>query len=291
MPDILRAILLMVLGSFFFMIADMFLKFATQSLPLGLVTLFMGLGMAVVFLIMMLRRGDAIFDRRYLHGAMAMRCAGESIGVIGIIIALTYAPFSTVTALMQSLPLVLTAMGVIFLGEKVGLHRLLALFAGLVGVLIIIRPGLAGFDAFATFTLVGVAGMALRDFGTRIMPASISTAALSFYGALMIVLTGVGMMLISQDWTVPNLREAGLLSGLIAAAIIATLAIATSMRLGDVSTIAPFRYVRIVFGVGAGILVFGESLDLPTIVGSVIVVGAGLYSWMRERRLVLASSD
>ena len=287
MPDILRAILLMVVGSFFFMVGDMFLKFSTETLPLGLVTIILGTGMAVIFLVMMLQRGDRIFDRAYLHYAMAMRCAGESIGVIGVILALTYSPFSTVTALMQSLPLVLTAMGVIFLGEKVGIHRILALFAGLIGVLIIIRPGLEGFDAFATFTLLGVAGMALRDFGTRIMPAAVSTTTLSFYGSLMIIVTGVGMMMITQDWTVPAGREIVFLTGLVTAAVIATLAVATSMRLGDVSTIAPFRYVRIVFGVGAGIIVFGETVDLPTIIGSVIVVGAGLYSWMRERRLAL----
>jgi len=62
------------------------------------------------------------------------------------------------------------------------------------------------------------------------------------------------------------------------------------MRLGDVSVISPFRYVRVVFGVGAGVLVFGESVDVAVIVGSSIVVGAGLYSWTRERKLALAQA-
>jgi drug/metabolite transporter (DMT)-like permease len=59
--------------------------------------------------------------------------------------------------------------------------------------------------------------------------------------------------------------------------------------LGDVSVISPFRYVRVVFGVGAGILIFGESVDFPIILGSTIVVAAGLYSWMRERKLAQES--
>ena len=66
---------------------------------------------------------------------------------------------------------------------------------------------------------------------------------------------------------------------------------AVNSALIDVSVISPFRYVRVVFGVGAGILVFGETVDLPVILGSTIVIGAGLYSWMRERKLTLNATD
>jgi drug/metabolite transporter (DMT)-like permease len=169
----------------------------------------------------------------------------------------------------------------------VGWRRILALVAGLVGVLIIIRPGMTGFDLFATFTLLGVAGMAIRDFGTRIMPREISTAALSFYGSLTIVLMGMAMIVFSGDWRPPTGEGMRYIVGLVVVGSLGTLAVSTAMRLGDVSVISPFRYVRVVFGVGAGILVFGETVDLPILLGSAIVIGAGLYSWMRERKLTL----
>jgi len=203
MPDILRAILLMVVGSFLFMLADLFMKLSTQTMSLGLVTMMLGGGMALFFVGLMLRSNTPFFDRRYLHFAMVMRCTGEVIGISGVITALAYSPLATVTALMQSLPLLLTVMGAVFLKERVGWRRIVALCVGMIGVLIIIRPGMAGFDFYATLTLVGVAGMAIRDFGTRIMPKEISTAALSFYGSVTIVLAGVGMVVVTGDWRGP----------------------------------------------------------------------------------------
>ena len=74
MPDILRAILLMVLGSFLFMLADLFMKLSTQTMSIGLVTMMLGAGMGLFFLVLMQRAGTLVFDRRYLHFAMAMRC-------------------------------------------------------------------------------------------------------------------------------------------------------------------------------------------------------------------------
>ena len=289
MPDILRAIILMVLGSFLFMWGGLFMKFSTQNMSLGLVTMMLGGGMAVFFAVLMRRSEQPFFDRKYLHFAMLMRCGGEAVGVVGIIIALAFSPLSTVTALMQSLPLVLTIMGAVFLKEPIGWRRVLALMAGLIGVLIIIRPGMAGFDFFATFTLLGVAGMAVRDFGTRIMPKEISTATLSFFGASTIVVTGALMIVVTNDWSAPTWPGVGFGMGLVFFGSIGTLAVSTAMRLGDVSVISPFRYVRVVFGVGAGILIFGESVDFPIILGSTIVVAAGLYSWMRERKLAQES--
>ena len=73
MPDILRAILLMVLGSFLFMLADMFMKLSSQTMSIGLVSMMLGGGMALFFAVLMLRSGSRLFDPRYLHFAMAMR--------------------------------------------------------------------------------------------------------------------------------------------------------------------------------------------------------------------------
>ncbi|MDG1414040.1 MAG: hypothetical protein P8R39_01730, partial [Alphaproteobacteria bacterium] len=80
MPDILRAIILMVLGSFLFMWADLFMKLSSQSMSLGLVTMMLGGGMALFFVVLMRRAGQPFFDRKYLHLAMLMRCGGEAVG-------------------------------------------------------------------------------------------------------------------------------------------------------------------------------------------------------------------
>ena len=290
LPDSLRAIILMVVGMFFFMTGDTFLKLASGHLPLGMVVFVLGIGMTAFFAVMMAKAQDPIFRLAYITWPMAMRCLGEAIGIIGVIVAVAFSPLSTVTAIMQSLPLVLTLMGALFLKEKVGPHRIAALIMGLLGVLIIIRPGLEGFNAFASVTLIGVLGMAIRDFGTRLMPKEISTVALSFWGSVAIIATGLGMMTWQQEWhqfTAIGLNKIGLgySFGLIIATALGTLAVSTSMRLGDVSAISPFRYIRVVFGIATGIVVFGEQVDLSTYIGSAIVVGAGLYGWVREQKL------
>ena len=287
MTDALRAILLMVAGMFFFTLGDMFLKLATQHMPLGMVTICLGLGMALLFWIMMLRRQIPLFHARYWHHALVMRCLGEVIGVSGMVFALAYAPLSSVTALIQSLPLVLTIMGAVFLGERVGLRRATALIAGLIGVLIIIRPGMDSFDVFASFTLIGVFGMAIRDFGTRILPPEISTIAVSFYGSVAILITGFGMMAIFNDWQMPTTQGSIFAGALIIMAAIGTLLVTSSVRLADMALVSPFRFSRVVFGGAAGVLFLGETIDGPTLLGSLIVVGAGLYSWLRERKLAM----
>lgn len=287
MPDTLRAIILMVAGSFFFTLGDMFMKLASQTVPLGQVVVTLGLGLMVFFAVLARRDGQRFFERRLLHHAMAMRCIGEAVAIVGVPIALRFSPMATVSALMQSLPLVLTLMAVVFLREPLRWRRSIALIVGFLGVLVIIRPGLDTFDLFAAFTLLGVLGMAIRDLGTRIMPAGISTPILGFWGAVAIVLTGIGMILIGGAVIMPT-REAWLfLIGLIIFGCFGTLAVAMAMRLGEVSLISPFRFIRVVFGVGVAVLILGESVEAPVIIGAAMVVGAGLYSLLRERQLAL----
>ena len=290
MPDTLRAIILMVAGSFFFTLADLCMKLASRTIPIGQVTIILGLGLAVFFAALALRERQRFFERRLLHHAMLMRCVGEAVAIVGVIIALRFSPLATVTALMQSLPLVLTLMAVVFLREPLRWRRSIALIVGFLGVLVIIRPGLDTFDFFAAFTLIGVIGMAIRDIGTRIMPAGISTPILGFWGAVSIVLTGIGMILISGAVIMPT-REAWLfLIGLIIFGCFGTLAVAMAMRLGEVSLISPFRFIRVVFGVGVAVLILGESVEAPVIIGATMVVGAGLYSLLRERQLALRTN-
>ncbi|MEC8038747.1 MAG: DMT family transporter, partial [Pseudomonadota bacterium] len=160
MPDTLRAIILMVAGSFFFALGDMFMKLASQTVPLGQVVVTLGLGLMVFFAVLVRRDGQRLFEHRLLHHAMAMRCIGEAVAIVGVPIALRFSPMATVSALMQSLPLVLTLMAVVFLREPLRWRRSIALIVGFLGVLVIIRPGLDTFDFFAAFTLLGVLGMA-----------------------------------------------------------------------------------------------------------------------------------
>jgi drug/metabolite transporter (DMT)-like permease len=179
---------------------------------------------------------------------------------------------------------------VFFLGERIGYRRVSAMAVGFIGVLIIIRPGMDGFDVYTMFALIGVIGMAIRDFATRIVPSSISTAVLSLYGSLSVALAGALILAYRGDWIWPDGLALLYCAGLTVAAALGTYVVVSSLRLADISSVSPYRFTRVIFGVAFGVLIFGETMDILSIVGALIVVGAALYTWCRERALQQATA-
>jgi len=285
MSDLSRAITLMISGMLAFSIGDLFLKLSTQSLPVGQVMIVLGVGTGCIFAVMLRRQNRRILSPDARHPIVIMRCVGEAVGAIGMFVALTYMPLSTVAALAQALPLLLTLMAALFLGERLRIRRMIAICIGFIGVLIIIRPGLEGFSHFSWFAIIGMVGMAVRDLGSRMAPPQLHTLSMSFYASVAMALTGVGMLLISGGANIPDQHTLFYLLAMVGAAAMGILCVTNAMRAGDVAVTSLFRYTRLIFASLAGILVLQESLDGPTILGSIFIVGAGLYSWLRERRL------
>lgn len=285
MSDLSRAIALMISGMLAFSIGDLFLKLSTQSLPVGQVMIVLGIGTASIFAVMLKRQNRPIISPDARHPIVLMRSVGEGVGAIGMFVALTYMPLSTVSALAQALPLLLTLMAALFLGERLRARRLLAICLGFIGVLIIIRPGLEGFSHVSWFAIIGIVGMAVRDLGSRMAPPHLHTLSLSFYASVAMAITGIGMLAISGGANWPEQRTIFYLFAMVGAAAMGILCVTNAMRLGDVAVTSLFRYTRLIFASLAGIVILGETLDGPTIAGSILIVGAGLYSWLRERKL------
>ena len=286
MPDIIRAILLMIIAMFFFTLADLFVKLASQTLPSEMVVTIMGAGTGLVFYSILRGQAQPAFRSAFAHWSVMVRAFGEIIAAIGIMVSLSVVPLATVTAIMQSQPLLLTVAGALFLGEKVGLRRILAVLAGLVGVLFILRPGMGDFSLYSWLVIVGVLGMTMRDVGSRLVPSAIPTMVIVLYGAIGTAITGALMMSVSGEFVMP----VGVVWLYVIAMVLSGTAgvffITLAMRLGEVSVVSPFRYVKIVFGMGAGVLVFGETIDGFTLLGTIIVTAAGIYAFLRERHLL-----
>ena len=282
----IRAVCFMILGMVGFTFADLFVKLSSQTIPSGQVLTVIGLGTGVIFAFMMVARGEPLWQAKYFHKIVLLRSFGEFLAGFGILLALAAVPLGTITAVMQVQPLVLTALGAVFLKEAVGWRRISAVVLGLIGVLIILRPGMAGFNPAILFALVGVIGMSIRDIGSRLLPADLSTSSVSYVGAM--IVGGVGLLigLWQMNWVMPQGLAWWYLAMMVVFATAGVFCVTTAMRLAEVSAIGPFRYVRVIFGIAAGIVVFGETIDGPMIIGSLIVVGAGLYAWQRERGLL-----
>jgi drug/metabolite transporter (DMT)-like permease len=279
----LKGMFYMTLAMAFFTLADLSLKWACELLPTGQVMLILGLGCCLLFGTMVKTKNEKVFTRSALMPAVLLRTVGEALTVIFIFLALINSAFTTVSAILQTLPLLLTLISFLFLGEKVGMHRLLAVAIGFAGVLLIIRPGVDNFDVYSLYAVMAVIGMSMRDIGSRLAPKSISAPLLALYGAMTFSIIGLVMML-SGGAQMPSIQATAYLLGLIVFTSGGTYYTTAAMRLGEVSVIAPLRYTRLLFGLLIGVFILHEEVDRTMLLGSVIVVVAGLYVWFRERR-------
>jgi drug/metabolite transporter (DMT)-like permease len=183
----------------------------------------------------------------------------------------------------MAMPLFVTMGAALFLQEQVGWRRWTAILAGFCGVLLIIRPGLDGFRPEALWSLLAVFGLGLRDLATRRIPPHISTSQLSAWGFIAVAILGAGMLAFSGGAQTLDPIQSLWIGGALAFGLGAYWALTEANRVGEVSVITPFRYSRLIFGLIIGVTVFAERPDVITLSGAALIIGAGLYSFARER--------
>ncbi|MBW6417690.1 DMT family transporter [Celeribacter sp. PS-C1] len=282
----LRAILMIIGSMAFFTVEDMFIKQLSKTLPVGQVLLCVAFGGASAFLIWALVRRDPILAARNWRPVILLRAATEAVASVSFVTALSRVDISTVGAVFQSMPLVVTLGAALFLDERVGWRRWSAIGVGFAGVLMIIRPGLTAFEPQVLWVLITVAAVATRDLMTRVMDVAVPSSVVSFQAFLAVIPAAMFNLWISGDSAAaftPSLTAMTLMA--ISAGVLGYALIVAGMRIGDASAVTPFRYARLVFTMIGGILVFGERPDLMTYLGSALIIASGLYSFLRERKL------
>ena len=213
---------------------------------------------------------------------MIIRILAEIGTTVTFLTALKHMPLANVTAILQSLPLAITMAAAIFLGEPVGWRRWSAICLGFTGVLIIIRPGLAGFNSYSLLALAAVLLLTVREISTRQLDNKIPTVTVALSTTLGIT-AFAALMLIGDEWAEINFVSWSLIIAAAAAVTVATLLSVVAMRTGDIGFVSPFRYTSLIGAIGLGILLFGEWPDGMTLLGAVIIAFAGVYSLYREQ--------
>lgn len=282
----LNGILLVIASMAAFTMEDMFIKRLSDEIPVGQILMMLGAGSGMVFALVAIYKRENLFAPAAWRGAAILRTLSEAVGAMAFATALSLVDISTVAAVFQALPLVITMGAALFLGEQVGWRRWSAICVGFIGVLLIVRPGLDGFDPSVVLVLFAVLAIAARDLLTRLVDTTVSSTVVSFQafaslivaGALLLVFTG------SETATV-NGRQGGMMIGGIAFGVAGYYAIVVATRIGDASAITPFRYSRLLFSILIGVLVFGERPDVLTLSGAALIIASGLYTFVRERRL------
>ncbi|WP_295533803.1 DMT family transporter [uncultured Thioclava sp.] len=278
--------LLMVAAMAGFALEDMFVKALGERLPVGEVLMLLGTGGATLFGAIALWRRDRLISRDLLAASVLLRNSGEILGTVCFVAAVIFTPLAQASAILQATPLAVTLGAALFFGEAVGWRRWSAIWVGFLGVLIVIRPGTEGFSILSLLPVVAVIGLAARDLATRKVPRAITSMQLATYGFGVVVPAGaVIQALSSAPMLMPSAAEWAMIAGALLVGPLGYYALILAMRIGEVSVIAPFRYVRLIFAVIIGWAVFAEPPDRFTLLGGAVIVGSGLYTLWRQARL------
>ncbi|WP_062230700.1 DMT family transporter [Aureimonas sp. N4] len=287
-----RASLLMTGAMACFALNDMMVKTLSASMEAPQIMALRGVIVSCLLIALGLQQGVLRPLSRLRHRAVLLRTLADILTTISYISALKHLSLGNASAIFQALPFTITIGAALFLGESVGWRRWVAIAVGFVGVLVILRPATDGFNTYAVWVLISVVFAAMRDLVTRRMPTSISSLQVATVTSIAVAITGF-LMLPAVGWSpVSGASWLILLCGAFAIGA-GYIMIVASMRVGDMSFVAPFRYSILIFAMALGALVFEERPDGFEILGSLIVVGSGAYTIHREgvaRRAARAGS-
>jgi drug/metabolite transporter (DMT)-like permease len=278
-----RAALLMVGAMAAFTVNDAITKWLATDIGVGQTMMLRGMLATVILGLLAWREGAFGAPAQFANPMLAGRSLLEVLGTVTFLLGLPHLPLSSVSAIYQALPLAVTLGAVLFFGEKVGWRPWMAIGVGFIGVMLIIQPGASGFNGWSVLVLVSVLFSSMRDLVTRNMPAGISTMGAAMLTSALVTLTGAAMIPLQGGLQhVEPAHWAGIAAtaALISAAYVTVIA---AMRLGEVSFVAPFRYVALIFALLIGHFAFNENPDLLMLAGSAIVVASGVYTFHREQ--------
>lgn len=215
---------------------------------------------------------------------VALRTAGEVGAAFFFISALFHMPLANATAILQALPLTVALAAAVFLGEPLGWRRVSAILVGFVGVLLIVRPGPEGFNAYTLFALAAVAMITLRDLATRRIAGSVPTMVVVLFSSLGVMLLGAALGPF-ETWLALRPVHVALLVLSALFILLAYVLTVQVMRMGDAGATAPFRYTGLLWALVLGYLAFGDWPTAITLLGACIVVATGAFTYYRERVL------
>jgi len=225
-------------------------------------------------------RGD--FHRLERPWLQLMRVVLSTLEIAAFFLAAAYLPLADVTTYYLATPIFVTALSAIVLREQVGWRRWSAILAGFFGVLIALKPSAQSVTWPAMIALAGSLAFSWLMLITRSLRATpdIVLASAQFLGTLVF-----GLIVAPFGWAVPTWRHLGLFAAAGAVSVCALLCVNRSLKLAPASTVAPYQYSMIIWAVMFGYIVFGDVPQPHTALGAGIIIAAGIYIFLRERKL------
>ena len=218
-------------------------------------------------------------ERRWLQ---SLRILLSTFEIAAFFLATVYLPLADVVTYYLATPIFVTALSAIFLREQVGWRRWSAILTGFAGVLIALWPSAQSISLPAMIALAGSLSFSGSLLTTRLLRATpdIVLAAAQFAGGLIF-----GLLIAPIGWVTPSWGSLCLFFAAGAISVCALLCVNRSLKLAPASLVVPYQYTMILWAVMFGYLVFGDVPSLTMALGAIIIIGAGLYIFLREREL------
>lgn len=281
----LRGAGLMTASMVAFTVNDTFMKALSDELPVFQAIFLRGIGTVLCLIVLcavtgQLRQRISRADRRLV----LIRSLAEVGAAASFIIALFNMPIANVTAIISALPLTITLGAALVFKEPVGWRRFVAIGVGMVGVLLIVRPGGADFNSYSVLALGAVVCVTVRDLAARRMSVQTPTLLVALAAAIAVMI-GSGVASSFTPWAMPSATGALQLFAAMVCVLVGYVFSVAAMRVGEIGFVAPFRYASLLAALVLGWAVFGEWPAVLTLVGAGIVVATGLFTLYRERHI------
>ena len=277
-----KGIVLMLFSMAAFALGDTFVKISGSFLSPAQIMFFLISGGLILFALIAVAKGENLKEPRAFAPVLLLRYCTEMIGLLGMIMALTNVPLSIVGAVTQASPILVAVGAVIFLRETVSWRRWSSIAIGFCGVVLVIQPWGESLDYAVLWAVVALVGFSVRDLVTRLTPPDIASASLATFTMVAALPFTATWVLFTGEKFFPAEINWVIVGCMVILGSVGYLLLITSLRLGELSAIMPFRYSRIVFLLIFGVLFFGESPSLSMLVGSALVIVSGIYLMWRE---------
>jgi drug/metabolite transporter (DMT)-like permease len=277
----LAGIALMLLGVFMFSFGDALGKYLVSTYAVGQLLWLRACAALLVLspLIWRHRREFLAMERPRLQ---AIRVVLSTLEVAAFFLATVYLPLADVTTYYLACPIFVTALSALVLREQVGWRRWSAILIGFCGVLIALRPSAQTISWPAMIALGGSLSFSLLLLITRSLRATpdIVMATSQFAGTFLL-----GALMSPFGWVTPSAGSLALFAAAGCISVTALVCVNRSLKLAPASVVVPYQYSMIIWAVMFGIAVFGDVPQPATIAGAAIIIAAGLYIFLRERKL------
>ena len=277
-----KGIVLMLFSMAAFALGDTFVKASGSFLSPAQIMFFLISGGLILFALIAVAKGENLKEPRAFAPVLLLRYCTEMIGLLGMIMALTAVPLSIVGAVTQASPILVAVGAAIFLRETVSWRRWSSIAIGFCGVVLVIQPWGESLDYAVLWAVLALVGFSVRDLVTRLTPPDIASASLATFTMVAALPFTATWVLFTGEKFFPAEINWIIVGCMVILGSVGYLLLITSLRLGELSAIMPFRYSRIVFLLIFGVLFFGESPSLSMLLGSALVIVSGIYLMWRE---------